>query len=136
MALLTFFPSVRSALISALLKIVLDDLTFVIVAVLPDTRISTFAPFHALGRVTALFFTLMIVASVMGPMIQQLRRGNKAAVVIVEDGSYDIEFVIEFFPQRFFYLGLLISGTTLLFCISYLVYDGVRRLRRKRSVGQ
>jgi len=48
------------------------------------------------------------------------------------DGSYDIEFVIEFFPQRFFYLGLLISGTTLLFCISYLVYDGVRRIRIRK----
>ena len=50
------------------------------------------------------------------------------------DGSYDIEFVIEFWPQRWFYLGLLISGTTLLGCLGYLGYEGVRRLRRKQYV--
>jgi len=43
------------------------------------------------------------------------------------DGSYDMDMVIEFFPQRFFYLGLLISGTTLLSCIGYLIYDWRRR---------
>ena len=51
------------------------------------------------------------------------------------DGSYDIEFVIEFFPQRFFYLGLLISGTTLFLCIAYLMYEGIRRIRRRRYKG-
>ncbi|OGM92929.1 hypothetical protein A2333_02015 [Candidatus Wolfebacteria bacterium RIFOXYB2_FULL_49_7] len=45
------------------------------------------------------------------------------------DGSYDIEMVIEFFPQRWFYLGLLISGTTFAGCIGYLLYDGVKRIR-------
>ncbi len=39
------------------------------------------------------------------------------------DGSYDIEFVIEFFPQRWFYLGLLISILTFISCIGYLIYD-------------
>jgi len=43
------------------------------------------------------------------------------------DGSYDIEFVIEFFPQRWFYLGLLISSLTLLGCLMYLGYDWRRR---------
>ncbi len=47
------------------------------------------------------------------------------------DGSYDIDMVIEFFPQRYFYLGLLISGLTLAGCLGYLVYD--RRTRRKTS---
>lgn len=47
------------------------------------------------------------------------------------DGSYDIEMVIEFWPQRWFYLGLLISGTTLLACLGYLGYEGIRRIRRK-----
>ena len=37
------------------------------------------------------------------------------------DGSYDIAMVIEFSPQRWFYLGLIISGTTLLACLGYLV---------------
>ena len=40
--------------------------------------------------------------------------------------------VIEFFPQRWFSLGLLISGTTLLACIGYLGYDFFRRRRAKR----
>lgn len=28
-----------------------------------------------------------------------------------DDGTYDVEFVVEFFPQRWFYLGVLVSGT-------------------------
>ncbi|MCK9378680.1 MAG: hypothetical protein M0P97_00870 [Candidatus Moranbacteria bacterium] len=50
------------------------------------------------------------------------------------DGSYDIEMTIEFFPQRWFYLGLLISGTTLAGCLGYLGYDFVKR--RKRRAGE
>jgi hypothetical protein len=52
------------------------------------------------------------------------------------DGSYDIELTLEFFPQRWFYLGLLISGTTLIGCVGYLVYDFACRRRRhaKHSV--
>ena len=40
-----------------------------------------------------------------------------------EDGSYDMELVVEFWPQRLFYLGLGISGVTLLGCLVYLAYD-------------
>jgi hypothetical protein len=47
------------------------------------------------------------------------------------DGSYDIELTLEFFPQRWFYLGLLISGTTLVGCIGYLGYDFIRRRRTR-----
>jgi hypothetical protein len=43
------------------------------------------------------------------------------------DGSYDMELVIEFWPQRLFYLGAIISLTTLLGSIGYLIYDFVRR---------
>jgi len=43
------------------------------------------------------------------------------------DGSYDIEFVIEFFPQRWFYLGLLISSLTLVGCLGYLGFSWNRR---------
>ncbi len=43
------------------------------------------------------------------------------------DGSYDIEMVIEFTPQRYFYLGLLISGITFITLIGYLGYDFIRR---------
>lgn len=47
------------------------------------------------------------------------------------DGSYDIEMVIEFWPQRWFYLGLLISGTTLAGCLGYLGYEGGKSIRRR-----
>ncbi len=49
------------------------------------------------------------------------------------DGSYDIDMVIEFFPQRWFYLGLGISGTTFAGCIGYLVYDGIRSWRKRKK---
>ncbi|MEI6490878.1 MAG: carbohydrate binding domain-containing protein, partial [bacterium] len=49
------------------------------------------------------------------------------------DGSYDIEMTIEFFPQRWFYLGLLISGTTLVGCIGYLGYEGIKSIKRRRK---
>lgn len=49
------------------------------------------------------------------------------------DGSWDMDMVIEFWPQRWFYLGLLISGTTLAGCLGYLGFVGVRALRRRRN---
>lgn len=58
---------------------------------------------------------------------------TKALCTKNADGSYDMELVLEFTPQRWFYLGLLISGTTLLGCIGYLGYAGVRSLRRRRK---
>ena len=58
--------------------------------------------------------------------------GLNSACVLNSDGSYDIEMVIEFFPQRWFYLGLLISGATFLGCIGYLGLDFFRR-RKKRN---
>lgn len=47
------------------------------------------------------------------------------------DGTYDIEMIAEFIPQRWFYVGLIISGTTLLGCITYLIYDW----RKRRVLG-
>lgn len=48
------------------------------------------------------------------------------------DGSYDMELVIEFWPQRLFYVGLGISGATLLGCLAYLGYDFVKRRKNDR----
>jgi len=48
------------------------------------------------------------------------------------DGSYDFEVVVEFWPQRLFYIGLGISGTTLILCLAYLIYD--YRKNRKPEV--
>ncbi len=52
---------------------------------------------------------------------------NNGACTKNPDGTYDMEMVIEFFPQRWFYLGLVISGTTLVSCLGYLTYDFIRR---------
>jgi hypothetical protein len=49
------------------------------------------------------------------------------------DGSYDMQLVIEFSPQRWFYLGLIISGTTLLGCLGYLVFAFIQN-RKKSTV--
>jgi hypothetical protein len=47
------------------------------------------------------------------------------------DRSYDIEMVIEFWPQRWFYLGLIVSGLTLAGCLGYLGFAGVGHVRRR-----
>jgi hypothetical protein len=49
------------------------------------------------------------------------------------DGSYDFQVVIEYWPQRLFYVGLFISGTTLLGCLVYLGWDFVKRRKENRN---
>jgi len=39
------------------------------------------------------------------------------------DSTYDLKLIIEFWPQRLFWVGLGISIITLLSCIGYLVFD-------------
>ena len=59
---------------------------------------------------------------------------NKNLCTQNPDGSYDMELVLEFFPQRWFYLGLLISAITFIGLIGYLIFDFVRtRKERKRK---
>lgn len=57
--------------------------------------------------------------------------GKNTACKKNDDGSWNIEMVAEFWPQRWFYLGLLISGTTLVGCLGYLGYVGGRSVRRR-----
>jgi hypothetical protein len=47
------------------------------------------------------------------------------------DGSIDFELIIEFEPQKYFYLGLGISGATFLGCLGYLGYDWKKRRNLK-----
>jgi hypothetical protein len=47
------------------------------------------------------------------------------------DGSYDFEIVVEFWPQRLYYLGLIISGTTLVLCLGYFGWVFVKRRKEK-----
>ena len=49
------------------------------------------------------------------------------------DGSIDIEFVMYFLPQSYFYIGLIISGTTFLACIGYLIWDW-RKSKKQKSI--
>ncbi len=49
------------------------------------------------------------------------------------DGSYDMEFVVEFWPQRLFYIGLVISGSVFVLVSGYFTYF---ILKRKRKPGK
>ena len=44
-----------------------------------------------------------------------------------EDGSYNVDLTLYFKPQSYFYLGLIISGITLIGITGYLVYDFKKR---------
>lgn len=46
------------------------------------------------------------------------------------DGSYEFELVIEFWPQRLLYVGLIIFGLTSLMCLLYLIYDWQRNKKQ------
>lgn len=46
------------------------------------------------------------------------------------DGSYDFEVVVEFWPQRLYYISLFISGATLICCLGYLYWDFYRRRQK------
>jgi len=48
------------------------------------------------------------------------------------DGSIDLELTLYFKPQSYFYLGLIISGTTLLGCVGYLIFIEVKKRKRKK----
>jgi hypothetical protein len=46
------------------------------------------------------------------------------------DGSIDLELTLYFKPQSYFYLGIIISGTTLILCLSYLGYTFYRKRKQ------
>jgi len=48
------------------------------------------------------------------------------------DGSIDFELIIEFWPQRIFYLGLFISCFTLFGCMAYLINNEIKHGRSIR----
>lgn len=48
------------------------------------------------------------------------------------DGSINVELTLYFKPQSYFYLGLIISATTLLSCLVYLVYDFIKRRKIRK----
>jgi len=56
-----------------------------------------------------------------------LCRGHASGCNLNPDGSYNLQLVAEFAPQRWFYVGLIISITTLLACLGYLFWAWRRR---------
>ena len=57
----------------------------------------------------------------------------KDAYTINPDGSINLDLTLYFKPQSYFYLGLIISGTTLVLCLSYLGYIGIQSWRKRRT---
>jgi hypothetical protein len=53
---------------------------------------------------------------------------------VPQTGQYRI--VLEYWPQRLFEIGVIISVTTLLACLGYLAYDGWRGWRKKAKTGK
>ena len=49
-----------------------------------------------------------------------------------EDGTWNLDLVIEFTPQRWFYVGSFISGTTFVGMVGYIGFDTIRLHRRKK----
>jgi len=50
--------------------------------------------------------------------IEELKEKNQ--IIQNKDGTYDFEVILEFWPQRLFYIGLIVSIITLLGCLGYL----------------
>ena len=48
-----------------------------------------------------------------------------------KNGTYDFEFIIDFWPQRLFYIGIIISVTTIIVFGLYLIYDAVKKRKTK-----
>jgi len=46
-------------------------------------------------------------------------------------GKQDYELIIEFAPQKLFYIGLFISGITLVGCLIYLLYSSIVKKNRQ-----
>lgn len=56
---------------------------------------------------------------------------NNAGCIKNSDGTYDLELITEFTPQRLLYLGIIISGTTFSCCIIYLIVNEIKIKRQK-----
>ncbi|HUC20967.1 MAG TPA: hypothetical protein VMR98_05775 [Candidatus Polarisedimenticolaceae bacterium] len=49
------------------------------------------------------------------------------------DGSYDIEMMADFTPQRLYQAGMVISGSAFIACLVYLGFIGIRGLNRPKT---
>ena len=66
-------------------------------------------------------------------LLPEASKEKQGYYTVNPDGTVDFEMVLEFWPQRLFYVGLFISSTTLVFCLIYLIY-GFLNTRFKRHL--
>jgi hypothetical protein len=64
----------------------------------------------------------------------KLCQNHRQGCIRHNDGSYDLELLAEFTPQRWFDVGILISAVTLAGCIGYLGYTKIRNRNRPWSL--
>ena len=50
-----------------------------------------------------------------------------------KNGTVDFELIIDYWPQRLLYIGLIISGSSLFIIIAYLIYDATRKRKNKKD---
>jgi hypothetical protein len=67
--------------------------------------------------------------------INKLCNNNSACVKNPDGNGYNFELVLEFWPQKLYYVGLFIDGTALIGCLSYLVWSWVRGKKEKEEEG-
>lgn len=58
---------------------------------------------------------------------EQICRSAPTVCVRNSNGTYDLELIVEFWPQKLYYLSILISITTLLSCLGYLLYRTIHK---------
>ncbi len=64
----------------------------------------------------------------------KLCRENLSACIKNSDGTYDLELVVEFWPQRLLYFGIFVSGSTFFACLSYLLGVFIKRRMKIASL--
>ncbi|MFA6533801.1 MAG: hypothetical protein WCT37_01365 [Patescibacteria group bacterium] len=62
--------------------------------------------------------------------LDYLRKNFSGYLLDNGDGTYDLELVLEFAPQKYFYLGAVISSATLLLLLIYVLVKVVSSVRR------
>jgi hypothetical protein len=64
---------------------------------------------------------------------EYLKRNYPGAVSENPDGTINVEMTLYFKPQSYFYLGLIISITTLIGCLGYLFFDFFKRKKENEA---
>lgn len=63
--------------------------------------------------------------------INKIKKLSPEYYHINKNGTYDFKFIIDFWPQRLFYIGIIISGTTVILFGLYLIYDAIKKRKTR-----